>query len=173
MPKNPNRVAVLAATAAWTAWSALALSSCDGDDCGCGSDADADTDADTDTDADGDTDADADAGADTDSDPCTEGAAALLAHYCADDADCCGGVCPEVMCLIPCDGPDWDLASCPPGALCHQGYCHLICDDYTDCPLDSIPDDATTGGYMCGGPNGDYSGDYYTCYLHPEDPGGK
>jgi len=81
-------------------------------------------------------------------------------------------VCLEVMCVIPCDGPNWDLESCPDGALCHQGYCYLICDDYTDCPLESEPPGDITGGYMCGGPNDDYSGDYYTCYLHPEDPGG-
>jgi hypothetical protein len=111
-------------------------------------------------------------GTDEHTDSSTADAAAKLAHYCESNEDCDGGVCLEVMCVIPCDGPDWDLASCPEGALCHQGYCYLICDDYVECPLDSEPPGSTTGGYMCGGPNSDYSGDYYTCYLHPEDPGG-
>ena len=109
-----------------------------------------------------------------------EDPAAKLAHYCASDDDCDGGTCVEVMCMMECDGEDWDFASCPDGALCHEGYCHLICEDddhtYGDpgytCPQESIPDDVVTGGYRCGGPNSDYTQHIYTCYLNPTDPGG-
>ena len=112
-------------------------------------------------------------GSDAGPDGSVRSGADLLGRYCGDDGDCgAGGVCPEVMCLMPCEGEDWDLDSCPSGALCHQGLCHLICEDHEDCPADSVPPGTTTGGYMCGGPNGDYSGDHSTCYLHPEDPGG-
>ncbi len=101
-----------------------------------------------------------------------------LAWYCASTEDCDGGVCVEVMCMMPCSGPDFDAASCPDGAVCHRGMCHLVCE--TDdmpyepgaCPEESVPAGSGTGGYRCGGPNSDYSQHIYTCYLNPTDPGG-
>jgi hypothetical protein len=93
-----------------------------------------------------------------------------VGEYCTSDADCGPGRCEEVMCTQDCDGADFSSEGCPADSICHQGSCFLVCDTVDDCPLDTAPD--TTGGYMCGGPNGDYSEGTYTCYLHPEDPGG-
>lgn len=97
---------------------------------------------------------------------------ARLGHFCQSDDDCDGGRCEEVMCVVDCDGPDFDRASCPQGALCHQGACHLICDAVEQCPLETDPGPPATGGYRCSGPNDDFSGRVFTCYLNPEDPGG-
>jgi len=93
-----------------------------------------------------------------------------VGFYCATDDDCDGGYCEGVMCTAACDGEDFEQAACGEGNICHEGTCHMTCDDYEDCPLESAPD--WTGGYMCGGPNSDYSTGIYTCFLHEEDPGG-
>ena len=95
-----------------------------------------------------------------------------LGHFCQGDQDCDGGRCEGVMCVLDCNGPDFDRGSCPEGALCHDGRCHLTCDSFEECPLDTDPGPPTTGGYRCSGPNDDFSEGTFTCFLNPEDPGG-
>ena len=115
---------------------------------------------------------------------CGDGASSI-GYFCLDDKDCGGGECAENMCTTACDGEDFDLTSCPENSLCHQSQCHLICEDLTEdirpgngepSPAPDCPDDSISGhvdvGYMCGGPNGDYTGDFYTCSVVLGDPGG-